>query len=332
MGDEERRWSERGERRCRRQGRRAARGASAKARRRRGGVRQAALRGSVSWTLYTSRSKQLSEHTSSAHQNWHHSAIDPRVLRVHLGIGGFEHLGIGAPGYACRSTLVGVVEGYGTYKPFALLRFTCAPLASLRPLRDAPAPHPLRFRSPLRRHMARISDKALRPRQYVFNRFSSPRIAALAPAIRELRQRERRHAASSPSPERPSAQPSSSPVPNHAQLPRSDQILALESELNDLRSQKRQLFDTLRTTLDDPDAPCPPSSAAVAAAPRPRPSSNVARRPAPTTATSACATSPALPPPSAPAPAAKKPSSAAVTARQTSKGADGPPASKRRRM
>lgn len=105
--------------------------------------------------------------------------------------------------------------------------------------------------------MARVSEKALRPRQYVFNRLSAERIAALAPGVRKLREQEKRQALSARAARRAADRHIAA---RHAEnimagvtrpVPETDQIGELEKELEELRQKKRQLFEQLRKCLEE---------------------------------------------------------------------------------
>lgn len=106
--------------------------------------------------------------------------------------------------------------------------------------------------------MARVSDKALRPRQYVFNRLSAERITALAPGVRKLRDYERRQMVQARATRRIAEQRHM--AARHAERlmkgvkesgAETEEIGELEKELEELRSRKRQLFEQLRQSLDD---------------------------------------------------------------------------------
>lgn len=105
--------------------------------------------------------------------------------------------------------------------------------------------------------MARISEKAVRPRQYVFNRLSKSRLATLAPGVTNLREQERRQVLSARAARRAAERHLAA---RHADnilagitelIPESDQIGELERELEELRTRKQQLFEQLRQSLDE---------------------------------------------------------------------------------
>lgn len=104
--------------------------------------------------------------------------------------------------------------------------------------------------------MARISEKALRPRQYVFNRLSSDRIRKLRPGVKKLLEQEKMHAVAARAEVRAAER---SEAARHAENivagikeadPENEQIRLLEKELEELRQKKRSLFATLKKTLD----------------------------------------------------------------------------------
>lgn len=105
--------------------------------------------------------------------------------------------------------------------------------------------------------MARISEKAVRPRQYVFNRLSKSRLAILAPGVIKLREQERRQVLSARAARRAAERHLAA---RHADnimagitelIPESDQIGELERELEELRTRKQQLFEQLRQSLEE---------------------------------------------------------------------------------
>lgn len=110
--------------------------------------------------------------------------------------------------------------------------------------------------------MARISEKALRPRQYVFTRLTAERIAQLTPGVRKLKDQEKRHALTTRAAMRAAERHVAA---RHAEnimagittaQPESDQIASLERELYDLRQRKRRMFESLRRSLaSDPSTP-----------------------------------------------------------------------------
>lgn len=103
--------------------------------------------------------------------------------------------------------------------------------------------------------MARISEKALRPRQYVFNRLSAERIARLTSGVRKLQESERRQSVNT----RAAARAADRHVAaRHAEnimaglrhaVAETDEIGVLEKELEELRRRKRDLFEMLRKSL-----------------------------------------------------------------------------------
>lgn len=104
--------------------------------------------------------------------------------------------------------------------------------------------------------MARVSEKALRPRQYVFNRLSAERIAQLAPGVQKLMEQERQAAANARAAQ---VAREATEAARHAQNimdgvqavdPESDTIRALEKELEELQEKKRSLFAELKRRLD----------------------------------------------------------------------------------
>lgn len=104
--------------------------------------------------------------------------------------------------------------------------------------------------------MARVSRKALRPRQYVFNRLSSSRIKRLQEGVKKLREKEMLDMMAARAAVRALGR---SEAARHAENimagikqsdPENDQIQALEKELEELRQKKRSLFATLKKTLD----------------------------------------------------------------------------------
>lgn len=111
--------------------------------------------------------------------------------------------------------------------------------------------------------MARISEKALRPRQYVFTRLTPERIAQLTPGVRKLREQEKRQALTTRAAMRAAERHVAA---RHAEnimagittaQPESEQIASLERELHDLRQRKRRMFESLRRSLAA-DTPTPP--------------------------------------------------------------------------
>lgn len=108
--------------------------------------------------------------------------------------------------------------------------------------------------------MARVSEKALRPRQYVFNRLSADRIAQLAPGVQKLMEQERQAAASERAAQ---VAREATEAARHAQNimsgvqaadPESDTIRALEKELEELQEKKRSLFAELKRRRDASEA------------------------------------------------------------------------------
>lgn len=108
--------------------------------------------------------------------------------------------------------------------------------------------------------MARVSEKALRPRQYVFNRLSTEQITRLTPGVKKLREEERAVAARARGARK---EREISEAARHAKNimdgvqrvdPESDSIRALEKELEELKERRRTLFAELRETLDSKDA------------------------------------------------------------------------------
>lgn len=104
--------------------------------------------------------------------------------------------------------------------------------------------------------MARVSEKALRPREYVFNRLSAERIAQLAPGVRDLMERERSAAAEARAAQ---AAREATEAARHAENiiagvqtpdPESEAIRALEKELEELQEKKRRLFAQLKKRLE----------------------------------------------------------------------------------
>lgn len=104
--------------------------------------------------------------------------------------------------------------------------------------------------------MARVSEKALRPREYVFNRLSAERIAQLTPGVRKLMKKEREAAAQARAAE---AAREASEAARHAENiiagvqtpdPESEAIRALEKELEELREKKRRLYVQLKKKLE----------------------------------------------------------------------------------
>lgn len=121
--------------------------------------------------------------------------------------------------------------------------------------------------------MARISEKALRPRQYVFTRLTPERIAQLTPGVRKLREQEKRQALTTRAAMRAAERHVAA---RHAEnimagittaQPESDQIASLERELHDLRQRKRRMFDSLRRSLAA-DTPTPPTHPYAPVSPR----------------------------------------------------------------
>lgn len=111
--------------------------------------------------------------------------------------------------------------------------------------------------------MARISEKALRPRQYVFTRLTPDRIAQLTPAVRKLKDQERRNALSS----RAAIQAAERHVAaKHAEnimagittsQPENRHIAALEQELSELRQRRRRMCERLRKALAQSNSSSP---------------------------------------------------------------------------
>lgn len=108
--------------------------------------------------------------------------------------------------------------------------------------------------------MARVSEKALRPRQYVFNRLSPERMSQLRPAVRKLREEEQ---AALKSAREARATQERTEAARHAQNimagvqtpdPESDSIRGLQKELEELHEKKRRLFAQLKKSLDSGDA------------------------------------------------------------------------------
>lgn len=104
--------------------------------------------------------------------------------------------------------------------------------------------------------MARVSAKALRPRQYVFARLSADRIALLSGGVRKLLDSEMyattRARASANLIERREAARHAEDIMASIQTAdaETEQIRALEAELDELRDRKKRLFVMLRKTLD----------------------------------------------------------------------------------
>lgn len=107
--------------------------------------------------------------------------------------------------------------------------------------------------------MARVSDKALRPRQYIFTRLSTERIAQLAPGVQRLLEQERSQVASARAAraarERNEAARHAENIMAGLQTPdpESDSIRALQKELDELLERKKQLFAQLKKSLDSED-------------------------------------------------------------------------------
>lgn len=108
--------------------------------------------------------------------------------------------------------------------------------------------------------MARVSQKALRPRQYVFNRLSPERMVQLRPAVRKLRENER---AALKTAQEARAATERTEAARHAQNimaglqtpdPESDSIRALQKELEELQEKKQLLFAQLKQSLNSADA------------------------------------------------------------------------------
>lgn len=110
--------------------------------------------------------------------------------------------------------------------------------------------------------MARLSEKALRPRQYVFNSLSATRVAALEPGIRRLRERERRETVTrrhSLARKQPVAEAQQQTAVEPVKDVKADlgadaeadaeEIGELERELTQLQRRKRHLFEELKRSL-----------------------------------------------------------------------------------
>lgn len=108
--------------------------------------------------------------------------------------------------------------------------------------------------------MARVSEKALRPRQYVFNRLSAEQMTRLIPGIKKLRDEERAAAAHARAAriEREvieAARHANNIMDGVQQAdPEHELIRALEKELEELKERRRALFAELKKTLDSGDA------------------------------------------------------------------------------
>lgn len=109
--------------------------------------------------------------------------------------------------------------------------------------------------------MARVSEKALRPREYVFNRLSAERIAQLSPGVQKLMKVERVAATRARAAE---AAREASEAARHAQNiisgvqtpdPESEAIRALEKELEELQDKKRRLYAQLKKKLETDGEP-----------------------------------------------------------------------------
>lgn len=104
--------------------------------------------------------------------------------------------------------------------------------------------------------MARVSGKALRPRQYVFNRLPEEKIKALSGAVKKLKEKEKHDAVAARAATRAVKEHQAA---RHAEKivlgiremePESEAIRQLEKELEELRQRKKYLFDKLKRYLD----------------------------------------------------------------------------------
>lgn len=103
--------------------------------------------------------------------------------------------------------------------------------------------------------MARVSEKALRPRQYVFNRLPASRLPAFAGRVKKLKDEETKEAqavsaALSASKRRQAARHAENIMAGITTTnPETEQIGALERELEELRERKRTLYGQLRAKI-----------------------------------------------------------------------------------
>lgn len=104
--------------------------------------------------------------------------------------------------------------------------------------------------------MARVSAKALRPRQYVFNRLPEEKIKALSGAVKKLKEKEKHDAVAARAATRAVKEHQAA---RHAEKiilgiremePESEAIRQLEKELEELRQRKKYLFEKLKRYLD----------------------------------------------------------------------------------
>lgn len=108
--------------------------------------------------------------------------------------------------------------------------------------------------------MARISEKALRPRQYVFNRLPMERKKKLEERVKKLLERERITSLSARANVRAVEETQAAKHAErilegkHKPEPENDHIRALEKELEELRQKKKTLYETLKKALDSDDA------------------------------------------------------------------------------
>lgn len=96
--------------------------------------------------------------------------------------------------------------------------------------------------------MARVSEKAVRPRQYVFNGVSKERRAALTMGVATLRAMEREGEWRAQQRARDRARDEAGWQAEKAVT--GGQIASLEAELADLASEKRRLFEALKRSLE----------------------------------------------------------------------------------
>lgn len=108
--------------------------------------------------------------------------------------------------------------------------------------------------------MPRVSEKALRPRQYIFHRVSPEQVTKLAPAIKKLLDQEReadgRARVARAERVKIEAARHAKNIMSGVQCadPESDTIRALERELEELKEKRRTLFVHLKRALDSDEA------------------------------------------------------------------------------
>lgn len=104
--------------------------------------------------------------------------------------------------------------------------------------------------------MAKLSEKASRPRQYVFHHLCKSRIESLSPSISKLCEQERQQtlnmrAARFAAERHPASRHADNIMASGtSKIPESDEIEELELKLEVLRARKQQLFERLSYMAD----------------------------------------------------------------------------------